>query len=480
MLVGGLFAVMDYRSPNEYKHKSTESLYAHYSPIDEYDCEKFPNLALTSPQHYTLQSGQSLYIPRGWWHWVKTTRRTFAINYWFDNELAPEPFTFNHTVDCDVQVLDGMLVSIWNSGKDANPKEQLSLCEFQEFYNSGLDDRCLITLKNYPPGKSNRAVKEMLAKYIHFPSHPDIFATNDYDYNIWISSNRHDTGLHYDDEDGVLTVIDGEKEIILFPPSDSNYLYPYEVSYEWANTQAFDFRYNTGQKLRPIGGISSGELLFATCNEDKRVLSNISKLYSKYKDNPCLVWGLKKQGENYRWEFYNGTLNQELRITSWDIYPGQVELSSQEHYYYKLGDQNKVGLPFWGYGKYKDGNELLDESKVFVIDGYKAFSKNYDAYMTELGYELIKDKFKDLILDKYTCYNICIHNKKPGEIFVQYLGLTNEEFVEFLTTNAYPNHIISFVTQQIDKGAYHINNEVTIVYNTETQEVIRSGFYGNL
>jgi hypothetical protein len=275
-------------------------------------------------------------------------------------------------------------------------------------------------------------------------------------------------------------VVDGEKEIILFPPSDSNYLYPYEVSYEWANTQAFDFRYNTGQKLRPIEGISSGELLFATCNGDKRVLSNISKLYSKYKDNPCLVWGLKKQEENYRWEFYNGTLNQELRITSWDIYPNQVELSSQEHYYYKLGDQNNVGLPFWGYGKYREGDELLDESKIFVIDSYKAFTRNYDAYMAELGYEHIKDRFKGLILDKYTCYNICIHNKKPGEIFIQYLGLTNKEFVEFLTTHGYPNYAISFVTQQIDKGAYHINNEITIVYNTETQEVVRSGFYGNL
>jgi hypothetical protein len=100
--------------------------------------------------------------------------------------------------------------------------------------------------------------------------------------------------------------------------------------------------------------------------------------------------------------------------------------------------------------------------------------------MVELGYESIKESFRDLILNKYTSYDICIHNKKPGEIFVQYLGLTNEEFVEFLTVNGYPQHIIDFVTNQINIGTYNINNEITIVYNTETQEVVRSGFYGNL
>jgi hypothetical protein len=480
MLRGGLFVVMDYSSPNEYKHKSTDSLYAHYSPIYEYDCDKFPNLALTTPQHFTLQSGESLYIPRGWWHWVKTTKRTFAVNYWFDNEFALDPFTFNHTVECNIELLHGKEVAIWNSGEGVSVEDQMYFCHFEDFYHSGLDNRYLITLENYPPGHSNSAVKETLSEHVHFPSHPEIETKNKFDFNVWISSNRHDTGLHYDDEDGVLTVVEGEKEIILFPPSDSQYLYPYEVSYEWRNVQAYDFRYNTGLKIRPIDGISCAELLYETCNGDKRVLSNISKLYERYKHNPCLVWGFKKRGEEYRWEFYNGTLSDSLRITSWDIYPNQAELSNQEHYYYKLGDQHQVGLPFWGYGKYREGDVLLEESKIFVIDSYGSFTGNYDEYMTELGYESIKERFRDLILNKYTCYDVCIHNKKPGEIFVQYLGLTNDEFVEFLTVNEYPSHIVDFVTTQVETGAYNINNEITIVYSTETQEVVRSGFYGNL
>jgi hypothetical protein len=85
-----------------------------------------------------------------------------------------------------------------------------------------------------------------------------------------------------------------------------------------------------------------------------------------------------------------------------------------------------------------------------------------------------------LILSKYTCYNICIHNKKPEEIFVQYLGLTNTEFVQFLSSNGYPTHIVNFVADKMQDGTYKINNEITIVYNIKTQEVVRSGFYGSL
>jgi hypothetical protein len=171
---------------------------------------------------------------------------------------------------------------------------------------------------------------------------------------------------------------------------------------------------------------------------------------------------------------------RKLSVGVLQRYPDQAELSNQEHYYYKLGDQHQVGLPFWGYGKYREGDVLLEESKIFVIDSYGSFTGNYDEYMTELGYESIKERFRDLILNKYTCYDVCIHNKKPGEIFVQYLGLTNEEFVEFLTVNNYPPHLINFVVNQMKAGTYNLNNEITIVYNTETQEVVRSGFYGNL
>jgi hypothetical protein len=289
----------------------------------------------------------------------------------------------------------------------------------------------------------------------------------------------HDTGLHYDDEDGVLTVIEGCKDIILFPPSDTQYLYPYEVSYEWKESKALNYRYNTAQKICEIDGISSGELLYVTCNHNKRVLSNISKLYEKYND-ANLIWGFKKNGDEYRWEIYRYTLHNKLGITSWDIHDNQYNIENNEHYYYKM-DDTPLSLPYWGYGECMINGVLKDESKIFVIDQYQSFYNNYDSYMNRLEYQSIKEKFKNIILKKYSnCYQICIFNKTPNQIFVMYMGLTNEEFLEFLIENKYPTYVTDFVQEKININAYKINNEVAVVYDIETQEVIRTGFYGNI
>lgn len=468
--------ILNYKSSNDYRHKSSDSLYAHYSRVDEYNCNIFPNLALTHPIHYRLKSGQSLYIPKNWWHWVKTTKKTFSINYWFNNELEINPFIFEHSVNFDISILDNEVVHIWNSKKH---NEYVYEKKFKEFYNSGWNYNYLITLSNYSNGKSNSHIKEKLFKYVEFPTNENIICKNSYDYNIWISSNKHDTGLHYDDEDGILTVIEGQKNVILFPPTDSENLYPYEVNYEWKESQALNFRYNVNINYGKIDGICSGQLLYVTCDNDLRVLSNISKLYLKYKDTN-LIWGFKKYKNFYRWEIYNYTLDDMTRITSWDIHSGEYHISDDEHYYFKYNDISSLGLPFWGYSKYKKDNELYDESKIFVVDDYHSFNVNYDNYMDRLGYGDIKTTFKKVILEKYGCYQICIHNKTEGEIFVQYLGISNKDFLVFLIMNEYPQHIIKFVKKQMRLKKYNINNEITIVYDIESQNIIRSGFYGNL
>ena len=465
------------KSDNRYKHKNSDSLYAHYSMIDDYNCDIFPKLSFAHPIHFKLQKGQSLYIPKKWWHWIKTTQKTFAINYWFNNQTEEKPFIFNHTIDYDINLLNNELVCVWNSAKNYEG-ERTYKTNFNQFYNSGKDARCVITLSNYPPGENNSHIKNKLFDYVKFPVNEKLSFSYSYDYNLWISSNRHDTGLHYDDEDGILTVVEGEKDIILFPPSDTEYLYPYEVNYEWKKTPALNFRYNTCMNFGKIVGVCSGEFLYITCNNDVRVLNNISKLYDKY-NNTNLVWGFKKNGDKYRWEIYNYTLNDKIRIRSWDIHKNEYNISDEEHYYLKFNNV-PLGLPFWGYGKYKKNNIIYDESKIFVVDNYQSFHNNYDEYMNRLEYESIKIKFKKIILKKYKCNEICIHNKNPNQIFVQYLGITNQEFIEFLTTNQYPEYVINFVIGQVELNNYNITNEITIVYDIDTQDVIRSGFYGNL
>ena len=469
------------KSDNKYKHSNSDSLYAHYSMIDEYDCDIFPNLSSAHPIHFRLRKGESLYIPKKWWHWIKTTQKTFAINYWFNNKIVQDPFIFNHRIDYDINLLNSEMVSVWKSEKNYGYayEDRSYETNFNQFYNSGKDDRCVITLSNHYSGKYNFNIKNKLFDCVKFPVNEKLLCDYSYDYNVWITSNRHDTGLHYDDEDGILTIIEGEKDIILFPPSDTEYLYPYEVDYKWKKLPALDFRYNTYTNFGKVDGICSGELLYATCGNDVRVLSNISKLYNNH-GNTTLIWGFKKTNDAYRWEIYRASFMNKTKITSWDIHSNTYDISEEEHYYFKLGDESAIELPFWGYGKYKKNDIIYDESKIFVIDRYENFYDNYDEYMNGLEYESIKLKFKKIILKKYKCNEICIHNKNPNQIFVQYLGITNQEFIEFLTTNQYPEYVINFVIGQVELNNYNITNEITIVYDIDTQDVIRSGFYGNL
>ena len=36
--------------------------------------------------HITVNAGESLYLPAGWWHYVTQSEVTIAVNYWYDME----------------------------------------------------------------------------------------------------------------------------------------------------------------------------------------------------------------------------------------------------------------------------------------------------------------------------------------------------------------------------------------------------------
>tara|TARA_R100000388_G_scaffold84828_1_gene63895 strand:- start:25 stop:1431 length:1407 start_codon:yes stop_codon:yes gene_type:complete len=465
---------------NYLRHKDSDSLYAHYSNVDEYDLKVYPKLSKTHPIRITLCEGQALYIPKKWWHWVKATEKSFSINYWFLNDNDIEPFVFNFENNYNLDLFDKQEVIVWHSDKN---NEYFFADNFKNFYESGKDDDYVLTLDNtqlqdYTNGESNNHLKGLISDQIKIPYHENINHNNVFDFNLWISSNKHDTGLHWDDEDGILTVIKGKKEIILFPPSDSKNLYPYDVSYGWKKRNAINFLYNSFQIKESIQGISSSELLYITCNKDVRLLKNISRLHRKHGSN--LIWGFKKYNNQCRWEIYKYDLQQNPIITSWDLQENAYEISDIEHYYFKENADEPLGLPFWGISKYKKDGDLYEESKIFVLDDYIPFKENYDYYMKKLDYDDISDKFKNIILEKYKCYQICIHNKTENQIFVQYLGISNKDFISFLNLYDYPSHVINFVQEQVSLDNYKINNEITIVYEIDTQKVVRTGFYGNI
>ena len=450
-----------YKSRNIQKHRDSQSLYAHFSKIDSFSYYLFPMLLFTHPRKLYLNPGQSLYIPKNWWHWVKTTKKTFAVNYWFTGDVK-KPFIFKHTNILDTSTLNDEQVCIWDSEKNKTDKQ----CDFKTFYNSKKDNSCVITLDDYDLGHANKTFKTNMKQCITFPS-STIQEPSSFDYNIWITSGSHDTGLHYDDEDGILNVIEGQKEIILFPPSDTPYLYKFDTTYKWITKQATDFHYNSFIHIKDIPGISSSQLLYETCKDFPKVLASISKLYTK-KD---LIWGFKKHNNEYRWEIYDYTLDGLPSITSYDIYEDGI--GPKTHYYYNMDET--VQLPFWGQGRYKEDEVFYIESAVFVIDTYSSFFINYNTYMKRLGYD-DPLSFRDLVLYKYECYELCIHKKNSNEIFIQYLGISLPDFLNFLSTNVYPSSLISYISS----SSYHLNNEITIVYDVVSKCIVRTSFYGIL
>ncbi len=38
------------------------------------------------PIHITVRAGETLYLPAGWWHYVRQEGFTVAVNYWYDME----------------------------------------------------------------------------------------------------------------------------------------------------------------------------------------------------------------------------------------------------------------------------------------------------------------------------------------------------------------------------------------------------------
>ncbi|KAL4242017.1 tRNA wybutosine-synthesizing protein 4 [Abortiporus biennis] len=46
------------------------------------------------PIHITVSAGESLYLPSGWWHYVRQSGLTIAVNYWYDMESRGMPWVW--------------------------------------------------------------------------------------------------------------------------------------------------------------------------------------------------------------------------------------------------------------------------------------------------------------------------------------------------------------------------------------------------
>ena len=83
---------------NNIRHLSDSFQYAHFSKINAYNYFLYPQFLLfTSPQRFIINEGESLIIPKNWWHWVISTEKSFSINIWYNsrNEIKA-PYKLNN------------------------------------------------------------------------------------------------------------------------------------------------------------------------------------------------------------------------------------------------------------------------------------------------------------------------------------------------------------------------------------------------
>ncbi len=73
---------------NLYPHPH-DSLLFNTSQVDlenDQACHKFPNLRNATFTDVILSPGSVLFIPRSWWHMVKSLSPSFSVSFWFEAE----------------------------------------------------------------------------------------------------------------------------------------------------------------------------------------------------------------------------------------------------------------------------------------------------------------------------------------------------------------------------------------------------------
>ncbi len=521
-------------SINNKRHLTDSYNYAHFSKINRFNYFMNPEYLFNTKYFYfELNEGESLYIPPKMWHWIITDTKSFSINFWFDKKTKSNIINNNnYKIKPIISLNDGIKiykdfkkiiskndkdikdvnnVEIWNSGTDSNIK----LSNYQDLINENIkiNNSVFITLDGYGLDKNNQ-IKEKIIKTIKKPELISKITDSDsfYDVNIWHTSNFHDTGLHYDDYDGILHLIKGKKRIYLYPKEYTDFLSPYNIIPDYALTKPKFMNYNKFHVYKDeVPGKSSQFILYKTLeyfSVNKNINKIIQKIYDITKNRKILVWGFKKKDNVYRWEIYiynfqlnnlnisdkkfifikeqvenlpiNQTifkeifLNKNNVVNSFDILNSSNPYNNEFHTYEKKFS-DPLTQRFYGAGFDIIGT---DKKKVsdFIYDSQINFINNAEQFLKELGLPF-NDKILKL-LGKYNCYDLCVWNKM-GDLFIQWLVISIDDFICFLQDNNYKEEFVSYIKNNSDDFK-HISHEITIVYNADTLQPIRSGFYGCL
>lgn len=394
------------------RHKE-KSKYAHYSRINKKNYKNY-NLKNTNPIKVTLRKGDCLYIPRGYWHWILSKTETMAYNIWFNDEMVRinRPFILDEKIESYltkkllIETLGNIKLTVFN--ENINNEHEMT---FLQYITLRINNSYLITLNDVY--SKNRIIIDLIIKYLQIPKFLEKISISKDNVNFWFNIGEMDTGMHYDDDDGILCMIDGTKEVILFPPEDSLLLDGYKHQILWINNNKEDLLYNTYTIRKNFienkkEKIHNNSLLFYSLQnlEIIRYINNLSGVFGQNN----IIYGVKcdidgkirheiyfymysKYDKSY-FEFHSldsvknelskelfepiknidttGVETRNLIIHSIDLYIDQKKIlfnkpneKNKISLYYNLNPNNLFERPFFGKLVDYNGNEYTKEFLFF-------------------------------------------------------------------------------------------------------------------
>lgn len=173
------------------------------------------------------------------------------------------------------------------------------------------------------------------------------------------------------------------------------------------------------------------------------------------------------------------TLINDCLIWSYDFYDYGEKMFGESINFYNIYHEDCNTLVYKG-KQYTKTNDQITKEGYFLC-----FPARYiPNFKTDLNYNLTDNESETAykILAKYDCleYNISNKTESSGDIvfFVQYFGISEESFMNFLIKNHYPSTLINELTS---KPLFYktMSKEITEVYKSnDLTSPYRSALYG--
>lgn len=505
-------------SQNGHVHSYGDLPYGHCSKITQKYLKSFPFFEKASPLKFHLEKGDVLFIPKKWWHWVfsSCTTRCISISSWFSSDDQYPKFYQGEAKDWEIMekwtneylinLYDGKL-SIWT--ENGKIDSEMTMKEFIECdHNKFL---YLISLTDFDGSKSGLKLMDLLNNDIgKFSIYPD----KKFNFNFWMNFGNIDSGLHYDDQDGLLVVVDGYKDVILYSPNDSKYLYPYPLELKPFEKYYKSMYYNLYKLLGKEIPKDS------TVISDLLNLEKVPSIYEIFKEFVKefgvgnIIWGLKNNKEEIQYEIYVYFLNKDPKIIDENISPDldkyikfHKRVFHNDNYDFSrikednlivlsidliednalLRKTNKINLYYTNKVKVEIPliieertftNEIeIHRARLFTVENVNSNEILFDIFKNTGIIPQITISLVNYIKKREWKYHYLTFTNKTTEVGIYAFGLTQENFINFLEENFYSKKLINFCKKS---DLSHIQLEVGLHFYilANFTKPSRTAFYG--